>query len=126
MSKRKAAPEINLFCMQAILDDFAQEIFGPNPGKRFVEVDDDCLFDPEDAQSFDLLIECLQQWWRGLGMQDGARMWLKRDHGWHRANFARALHDGLHDELMAEMQTVEHPEGDHGRTYDLGIFGSVE
>jgi hypothetical protein len=53
-------------------------------------------------------------------------MWLKRDHGRHGANCSRALYDGFHDELMAEMQTVEHPEGDNGRTYYLGIFGSVE
>jgi hypothetical protein len=112
--------------MQAVLDDFAQEIFGPNPGKRFVEVDDDCLFDPENAQSFDLLVECLQQWRRGLGVQDGARMRLKSDYGRHGANCARALHDRFHDELVAEMQTVEHPEGYYGRTYDLGVFGSVE
>src|SRR5205823_4873196 len=89
-------------------------------------MNDDDLFDPKYAQCFDFLIECLQQWRRGFWMQHRARMRLKRDYRWHRADRTRAFDHRLHDELMAEMQAVEHAEGQHARPRDVGVICSVK
>ena len=86
----------------------------------------DGLLNSQHAERFDLLIEGLQQWRSGFRMQHGARMRLERDYGRHSAGCARAFDYRLHNELMAEMQTVEHAQRHHGRTGDVGIIGSVE
>ena len=60
--------------MQTIDDYVAQEIFGADLGESFVEVNDDRLFDSQNAQGFDFLIERLQERRRRFRMQDGSRM----------------------------------------------------
>ena len=96
--------------MQTIDDYVAQEIFGADLGESFVEVNDDRLFDSQNAQGFDFLIECLQERRRRFRMQDGSRMGLEREHSWQGSDRVRTFNDRLHNELMAQMKAVEHAE----------------
>ena len=115
VTKRKAAPKINLFRVQSVTTTSRRKSSARIWENALSKSDDDCLFDAQYAQGLHLLIECLQQRWRRLRMQDGARMRLKRDYGRHRANCPRALDDGFHDELMAQMQAIKDAERQHGR-----------
>ena len=42
------------------------------------------------------------------------------------APIVRALDHGLHDELMPQMQAVEHSESHHRGAGDLGVVGAVK
>ena len=110
MTESKTAAEIDVPGMQPIGDHVAQEIFGANLGERFVEMNDDRLFDSQNAEGFDFLIESLQEWRRRFRMQDGARVRLERNYGWDSADRVCAFDDRLHNELMAQMKAVEHAE----------------
>ena len=110
MTESKAAAEIDFPGVQTIDEHVAQEIFGANPGENFVEMNDDRLFDSQHAQSFDFLIECLQEGRRRFRMQDCTRMRLERNHGWDSADRVCMFDDRLHYKLMAQMKAVEHAE----------------
>src|SRR5260221_10403610 len=114
MAEGKTAPEIDFLCVQTIRDRVTQEIVGAYFGKRFVEVNDDGLFDAEHSERFDLLIEGLQKRRRGFRMQHFAGMRLESNYGWHGADRARTLDHRLHDQLVPKMQTVKHAERKHG------------
>ena len=117
VSKARAATEINLFGMQAIqLTTSRRKSSARICENALVEMNDDCLFDSEDAQGFDLSDQNVCS---SGGADSGCR--TARGCGSNvitvgTAPIARAaLHDGFHDELMAEMQTVEHPERQDSR-----------
>src|SRR2546426_1867292 len=112
--------------MQTIDDYVAQEIFGADLGESFVEVNDDRLFDSQNAQGFDFLIECLQERRRRFRMQDGSRVRLERNHGWGSADRACTFDDRLHNELMAQMKAVEHAEREHSWAGNFSVVGTVE
>src|SRR5437667_3165910 len=112
--------------MQTIDDYVAQEIFGADLGESFVEVNDDRLFDSQNAQGFDFLIERLQERRRRFRMQDGSRMGLERKHSWQGADRVRTFNDRLHNELMDQMKAVEHTESQHSGTGEVGICSGVE
>src|ERR1044072_2135718 len=59
-------------------------------------------------------------------MQHRTRMRIESDHCRHGADLARTLSDGAHDQLMAQVQTVKHSEGEHCGTLNLGVVSSVE
>src|SRR6185436_19319845 len=67
VSESEAAAQVNFFCMQSILYDVTQKIFGSDLRKRFIEANDDCLLDSEHAKAFNFLIESLQERRRRLG-----------------------------------------------------------
>ena len=75
-------------------------------------MNDDRLLDTQHAQRFNFLIECLQQWRRGFGMQHRSWMRLEGDHGRHRAGSAGSFNHGFHDQLMTDVQPIKHAEGD--------------
>jgi hypothetical protein len=126
MTERKSTTEIYFPSVQPIDDDITQEILGAYLGKGLVEVNDDGLFDAEHAERLHFLIEGLQEWRRGLGMQDGAGMRLESNHGRHGANCSRSLDHRLHDQLVTKMQAVEHTERQHGRACDVSVVSSVK
>ena len=80
----------------------------------------------EHPERFDLLIESLQQWWRGFGMQHLAGMRLESNYGRHGADGAGALDHRLHDQLMAKMQTIEHAQRQNRRARDVSVIGAVK
>jgi hypothetical protein len=51
---------------------------------------------------------------------------LKSDHRRHGADRARSLDYCLHDELMPQVQTVKHTQGQHSRAGDLGVVGTMK
>jgi len=112
--------------MQTIDDYVAQEIFGADLGESFVEVNDDRLFDSQNAQGFDFLIERLQERRRRFRMQDGSRMGLEREHSWQGSDRVRTFNDRLHNELMAQMKAVEHAESEHSWAGNFSVVGTVE
>ena len=59
-------------------------------------------------------------------MQDGARVRLERNHGWHSADRVRTLDDRLHYELMAQMKAVEHAECQDSWASNFSVVGTVE
>ena len=103
VTKRKAFAEINFLCVQAIENDVAQKVGSANRRKLLRETDDDRLFDSENAEAFDLLIERLQERRRRFGMQHGARVRIECDHGWNCAGLVCSLDDRAHDQLVTEM-----------------------
>src|SRR5260370_81206 len=126
VSKGKAAAEIDFFRMQTIYDNVAQKILRVNLCECLIKMNNDGLFYAQHAQGFDFLIESLQQRRSGFGVQHGPRVRLERDHRRHSADRARPLDYCLHDELMPQMQTVKHTQGQDGRAGDLGVVGTVK
>jgi hypothetical protein len=126
MTERKAAAEINFFRVQAIRNHSAQEIFGANLREVLIKVNDYGLFDPQYAQGFYLLIERLQEGWRGFGMEQSARMRVECDHGGHGARRPGPLNNRFHDQLMPQVQTVEYPQSQHCGSRDFGVVGAVK
>ena len=59
-------------------------------------------------------------------MQHGSRMRIESDHRGYRSDGARSFNHRAHDQLMSEMQTVEHTEREHGGTMYLGVVSSVK
>ncbi len=59
-------------------------------------------------------------------MQHRARMRIESDHRRHGAHCARALNDGAHDQLVAQVQTVKHAEREHGRALNFRVVSSVK
>ena len=89
-------------------------------------MNDDRLFYAEHAERFNLLIDCLQEWWGGFGMQNGAWMRLEGDHRRHRSGGTRPFDHGFHDELMADVQPIEHAERYDCWPGDVRVIGSVK
>ena len=59
-------------------------------------------------------------------MQHRARMRIESDHSGNGAGLTRPFHDGAHDQLMAQMQSIKHAERQHRRSLNLGVVSSVE
>src|SRR5207244_11725566 len=89
-------------------------------------MNNDCLYDTQHAERFDLLIKRLQQRRRRFGMEHGARMRLEGNYSRNSFDRPRLLDDRLYDELMAKMQAVEHAEGQHSWARNLGVVGTME
>src|ERR1700752_613887 len=59
-------------------------------------------------------------------MQHRARMGIERNHGGHRAGLSRTFDNSLHDQLVAQVQTVKHAEREHGRALDVRVVSAVK
>src|SRR5437763_16281377 len=89
-------------------------------------MNDDRLFDAQHAERFNFLIECLQQWWRGFGMQQRPRMRLESDHRRHGAGSPRPIDHGFHDQLMADVQAIKDAESDDRGPGDTRAIGLIQ
>src|ERR1700738_3557741 len=110
MAKGESLTEINLLRLQTLLDYIKQKFARGNSRKLLREANDDCLLYAQHAKPLNLLIESLEQRWRRLRMQHGARMWIERDHGWDSPDCACSFDDRAHDQLVAEVQSIEDTE----------------
>ena len=122
----EAAAEISLPRLKPLVHNVAQKLFGAARGELAREAYDYRLLDAEHAEGFDLLVEGLQQGRRGLGVQHGARVRVEGYDGRHRRGGARTFDHAPDDELVAEVQPVEHAERQHRRPRYLRVLVSVE
>jgi len=111
MTEGKAAAEVDLFRVQPIGNYRPQEITRANLGEVLIKANDYGLFDSQHAQRLYLLIEGLEERRRRFRMEQCARVRVERDHRWHGARRPSPLNNRFHDELMPEMQAVEHAQG---------------
>jgi hypothetical protein len=111
MAKGESLTEINFLRVQTLLDYIKQKLAGGNFRKLFREANDDCLLYAKHAKPLDLLVKSLEQRWRRRRMQHGARMWIECDHCWDSADRACPFNDRAHDQLVAEVQSIEDTEG---------------
>ncbi len=122
----EAAAEVDLARLEPLVHHVAQEVFGRDARELAREADDDGLLDAEHAERLDLLVEGLEERRRGLRVQHRAGVRVEGDDGRHAACGARALDDAADDELVAEVQPVEHAERQHRRPRDLRVLVPVE
>src|SRR2546429_4369613 len=89
-------------------------------------MNDDRLFYAQHAERLNLLIDCLQEWWGGFGMQNGAWMRLEGDHSRHRPNGPCAIDHSFHDELMADVQTIKDAERHDRGSGDVCVISFIK
>jgi hypothetical protein len=111
MAKGESLTEINFLRVQTLLDYIKQKSAGGNFRKLVREANDDCLLYAKDAKPLDLLVESLEQRWRRRRMQHGPRMGIECDDCWDSPDRACPFNDRAHDQLVAEVQSIEDPEG---------------
>src|SRR5207302_655917 len=103
-----------------------EEIFGANLREVLIKANDYRLLNTQHAQCFDLLIESLQEGRRRFGMEQCARMGVESEHRRHSACCPGPFDYCLHDELVPEMQAVEHAQRKNRGSRDFGVVGTVE
>src|SRR5213075_3144548 len=106
-AKRKSLTKIDLFRVQAIVDNIVEKIIGGLSGKIFVEGYHDGLFYTEHLKICETLIKRLQQGRGGFGMQHRTRVRIERNGCRNRSDRFRSLDDRFHYPLMPQMQTVK-------------------
>src|ERR1700745_2455409 len=106
MTKSEAVAQVNFQRVQPVFNRVPQKLLCRQQRELLCESQNDCLLDPENTKALHLLIPCVQQWRSGLGMENCARMWIERDHGGDGANCPGSLNHGLHDQLVAQMETI--------------------
>jgi hypothetical protein len=59
-------------------------------------------------------------------MQYRSWMWIESDYSWNSVRSTRALNHRAHDQLVAQMQTIEHAKSQNGWTLNFGVVSSVK
>ena len=125
-AERKTFTEINLLCMQPVVNNIGQKFLGRQRRKFAIERDDDRLFDPEHLKIRQPLVKCLQERRGRFRMENRSRMGVERDRRRHPSNSPSTLDHGLHYPLMPKMQPVENAKRQDRRLLDIRVFGAVK
>lgn len=126
LAKCKAFTEINLFCVQPVMNDLVEKVIGRMRGEFLVERDHDRLFDTEHIKISQALIQCLQQRRGRIRMQYGAWMRVKGDGGRVCADLICPVYDRPHYPLVAEVQAVKNAQRQDGGLLYIRVLCAVE
>jgi len=124
--ERESLAQVNLARIESPKDKSQQKLVGAQSGKLGRKFEDYSLIHPQAPDSFHFLIERLKQRGSSLRMQHGSRMGIKSDNGRWDTQGSGPLDDPAHDQLMGQVETVKHAEGQDGRRIYCAVFYATE
>jgi len=126
LAKSEAFAQINLACMQAIVNDLLEENLSRLAGKLAGKSDDDRLFNAEYLKICQPLIEGLQQRRSRFSMKHGPRMRIECDRRRSGPDSLCPLDNRLHYSLVSEVKPVKNAQRQNRRAEDIRVLSTVK